>query len=82
VTDVEDEDEAREVIEGALRDFGSNVSDNTDGSGVHVLRLDDDDYQELVDALGLDDEANEDEVVEALVNTMNVLRQLPSASAD
>ena len=46
----------------------------------HSLDLDEDQWETLVDALGLDESASPDEVTDRLFDTVDVLRQLPTSS--
>jgi hypothetical protein len=43
-----------------------------------TLNLNDDEWETLVDALGLDEDATPEEVREQLLDTLSVLRQLPT----
>lgn len=81
----DDEDNSRGVVERTIDEIEASMSSGGLGtveSGTKVLRMDEEQYEQLVSSLGLEDDASEDEVVDKLMDTMNVVRQLTTPSSD
>jgi len=72
--DEETTEKVQQTVQEQVQQFTEPSTADTDGE--HLLRLPDDDWAELTDALGLQEDASGDEVREELLSTMEVLRQL------
>jgi hypothetical protein len=75
--ETENEEEATEKVQDTLK---SHVEEFTQPAtnGSRTLQLEEEDWSELTDALGLNENASEEKVRDELLETMDVLRQLGS----
>ncbi|RLM41888.1 hypothetical protein DVK00_18785 [Haloarcula sp. Atlit-47R] len=76
--DLGEDEETAEKVQETIQEQMEEFTESMNPEGVYTLRLPQDDWSELTDALGLADDATEEEVREELLSTMELLRQLRS----